>query len=281
MILFQHFLVLSIFSLHLTKSEKDKLSNKPILTETESYSTDMFLNDSSGQYNSHLLFKRDTNYIYNESTVKPQNSIKSNTERFNKTIVVSSEVDTFHPIANRFRNQTTLAFQFNYWYIHFSNLSVLVPFNYESPNCLKLYSIVRFARWRLYSFKYNHCDQRKTKAIEIAGIKFIRWLNESLQQDNTCNQIEKICINDLRSFIETQKETNLSGVSWNDLIKDLNLDLMTIDKSLSPCLFIARYEKLYNEYKKYSKSLKYTFRKQTYCSSELPECREGFYSLIT
>ena len=244
----------------------------------------MFLNDSSGQYNlllaSHLLFKRDTSYIYNESTVKPRNSIKSNTERLNKTIVVSSEVDTFHPIANRFRNQTTLAFPFNYEYIHFSNLSVFVPFNYESLNCLKLYSIIEFADLILYSFKHNNCDQRKAKAIEIAGLKFIRWFNKSLQQENTCNQIERICINDLRSSIESQKGTNLSGVTWNDLIKDLNLDLMKIDKSLSPCLFVARYEKRYNVYKKYLKSLKYTFRKPPLCSRKLPECWEGVYSLI-
>ena len=75
-----------------------------MLTQTESYLTDMFLNASSGQYNSYSLFKGDTTYICNESIVKPPNSTKSNPKRFNKKIVVSSEVDTFDPIANKLQN---------------------------------------------------------------------------------------------------------------------------------------------------------------------------------
>ena len=92
MIVFQRFLVLNILLLSLTKSEKDQLSNKPMLTQTENYSINKFLNTSSGQYNSHSLLKKNAIYTYNESTVKPQHSPESNTKKFNKNIVVSSSL---------------------------------------------------------------------------------------------------------------------------------------------------------------------------------------------
>ena len=123
----------------------------------------------------------------------------------------------------------------------------------------------------LKSLEHNDCDQQKITAIEIAAIKFIRLFNESFQQVNTCNEIEKICINDLRSFIESQKGTNLSGISWNNLIKYLNLNSIKIDDSLSPSLFVARYEKLYNVLRK---TIFNRFKKPPLCSAKSIACSE-------
>ena len=272
--LFQHFLVLSILLLSLTRSEKDKLSNKPMLIQTEGYSTDMFLDASSGPYNSNSLFKEDTTYIYDESTVKPPNSTKSNTERVNENIVVSSTIDTFNPNRNWLRNQKTLADQF--WYIYYS---IIPDYHYYSQSfCSKLYRILRFADRSLKSMKYNDCDQRKTRALEIAGLKFIRLFNESFQQDNTCKQMQNICINVLESFIKKQKVTNVSRVSWNNLLKNLNLDSIIINKSLSPCLFAARYEILYN---RQNYHFMFGIRKPLLCSIKSAVCFEGVYTWNT
>ena len=274
--LFQRLLVLSILLLSLTRSEKDKLSNKSMLTQTEGYSTDMFLDASSGLYNSNSLFKEDTTYIYDESTVKLPNSTKSNTERVNENIVVSSTIDTFNPNRNWLRNQKTLADQF--WYIYYSNLSV-IPLSYHSQSfCSKLYRIFIFADRSLESMKYNDCDQRKTRALEIAGLKFIRLFNESFQQDNTCKQMQNICINVLESFIKKQKVTNVSRVSWNNLLKDLNLDSIIINKSLSPCLFAARYEILYN---RQNYHFMFGIRKPLLCSIKSAVCSEEVYTWNT
>ena len=72
-------------------------------------------------------------------------------------------------------------------------------------------------------------------------------INETFQAENSCNLIENICINEIRSFIETQKERKLSGVSWNDLIENFSLDSVEIDESLNPCVVFLRYEKLSHE----------------------------------
>ena len=289
---FQRFLALSMLLLSLTRSEKHQLSYKPMLTQTENYSTSMFLNASSDQYNSHLLFKKDAIYTYNESTVKSQNSIESNTEKFNQNIVVSSKLDKIYSFVNWIKNQKIFVCQFSYvdigdsmlfrFYnsqsvqnIKYKNLSTNRSYKDQCFNCSKVHAIMYLAHSSLKLLEYNHCDQQKTRALETAGIKFIRFFNKSLQQENTCNQIEKICINDLRNFIQSQKGTNLSvGVSWNDLIKDLNLDLIKIDDSLSPCLFVARYEKLnilrQNLYKR--------LMKPPLCSAKSIACSEGFYT---
>ena len=293
MMFFQHFLVLSILLLSLTRSEKDQLSNKLMSTQTENYSTNMFLNVSYGQYNSYSLLKRDAIYNYNESTVKRQNSTESNTEKFNENIVVSSKLDKIYSFVNWIGKQKNLDFQF--LYVDTGSLTVPLPcnsrpiqnFNYkilstnlcyndQTLNCSKVYPIMYFAHSSLKSLENNHCDQQKTRALEIAAIKFIRLFNKSLQQENTCNQFEKICINDLRIFIESQKGTNLNvGVSWNHLIKDLNLDLIKIDDSLSPCLFVARYEKLYNILRE---TVLFSFVKPPLCPTKSIACLEGVYT---
>ena len=292
MIVFQRFLVLSILLLSLTRSEKDQLSNKPMLNQTENHSTNMFLNASSGQYNSYLLFKKNAIYIYNKLTEITQNSIESNTEKFNKNMVVSSRLDKIYSFVNWIKNQKKLNDQFYYidngslslplfssplqvQNFKYKNLSTNLSYNYQSLSCSKVYRIMHFAHNSLKSLEYDDCDQQKTKEIEITAIKFIRLFNESLQQENTCNQIEKICINDLRSFIESQKGTNLSGVSWNDLIKYLNLDSIKIDDSLSPCLFVARYEKLYNIL---TECLLCWLIKPPLCSAKSIACSEGVYT---
>ena len=160
------------------------------------------------------------------------------------------------------------------------NFSTNHSYNDQSLNCSKVYPIMYLAHSSLKSLEYNHCDQQKTRALETAGIKFIRLFNESFQQENACNQIENICINDLelhettKSFMKSQKEANWSGISWNHLIKDLNLDLIKIDDSLSPCLFDARYEKLNILRRTLNKRLK----KLLLCSAKSIACSKGFYT---
>ena len=278
--------------LSLTRSEKDQLSNETMLTQTENYSTNMFLNASSGQYNIYLLFKKNAIYTYNESTEIPQNSTESNTEKFNENMVVSSRLDKIYSFVNWIKNLKKLNDQniflgdgslsfpvfpspLQVQNFKYKNLSTNFSYNYQSLSCSKVYRIMYFAHNSLKSLEYNDCDKQKTRAMEIAAIKFIRLFNESLQQENTCNQIEKICINDLRSFIKSQKGTNLSGVSWNDLIKYLNLDSIRIDDSLSPCLFVARYEKLYNML---TECPFCWFIKPSLCSEKSIVCLEGAYT---
>ena len=289
MMFFQRILVLIILLLSSTRSEKDQLSNKPILTQTENYSINMFLNASSGQYNSHLLFKEDAIYTYNESTEIPQNSTEPNTNS-----VAFSEFNKMYPFVNWIKNQKILNDQFfssrlrclsvllprNIWSVQgfkYITLNTNLSYNDQSLNCSKFYPIMYLAYTSLKSLKYNDCDKQKIRAIEIAAIKFIRLFNESLQE-NTCNQIEKICINDLRSFIESQKRTNLSGVSWNDLIKYLNLDSIKIDDSLSPCLFVARYEKINILRETLDKRPDKQFEKPPLCSAKSIACLEGVYT---
>ena len=85
-----------------------------MLTQTENHSTNMFLNASSGLYNSILLFKKNAIYTYNESTVKPQHSTESNTKKFNENIVVYGKLDKIYSFVNWIKNQKKLTDQFYY-----------------------------------------------------------------------------------------------------------------------------------------------------------------------
>ena len=268
MMFFQRFLILSIFLLSFTRSENDKLFKKSLMAQTQNYnSIGVLFKASSNQHSRLLRIKEDDTFFIHNNVGNPTN----------KPMSFFIEKEKYNNIINRPQNRTILLDQFHN--IYSVNLSGSVP---NQNFCTKLYSIIQFADSSLNSLKYDDCDQQKIRALEIAGLKFIRLFNKSLQQENTCHQIERICIDDLRNFMKTQTKKNLSEVYWNDLIKDLNLFSIKIDKFFNPCLFIARYEKLKNRYGTFYQHLMYIYTKHPpLCFKKSIECLEGVYTWNT
>ena len=92
-----------------------------------------------------------------------------------------------------------------------------------------------------------------------------------------------VCIDDVRSFVETQAKKNLSGVSWNDLTKQLYLDSFKMDKSFNPCVVSVWYEKFFT--KKMSEEelwdmvfYIYGFSLMPFCSKKSIQCVKEFYT---
>ena len=71
-----------------------------MLTQTENYSTNMFLMPHLVSITA-IYYSRNAIYTYNdESTVKPQNSTESDTEKLTQNIVVSSKLDKIYSFVN-------------------------------------------------------------------------------------------------------------------------------------------------------------------------------------
>ena len=91
------------------------------------------------------------------------------------------------------------------------------------------------------------CGPKKNQELEMINMKFSDFAKKIYPIKNICNGIEMVCIDDVRSFMETQTKKNLSGVSWNDLKKNLYLDSLKIDEFLNPCVVAVWYEKILND----------------------------------
>ena len=99
---------------------------------------------------------------------------------------------------------------------------------------------------KLLSIEAN-CGPKKDQELEMIEMKFRDLGKKISPTENTCNAIEMVCIDDVRSFMETQTKKNLSGVSWNDLKKNLHLDSLKIEEFLNPCVVVVWYEKILND----------------------------------
>ena len=172
MLLFQRFLILSIFLLSFTRSENDKIFKKPLMAQIQNYNSISVLFKASLSQHSICELRRMIRFLF---------IIMLEILQMSRYFFIEKEM--YNDIINRPQNRTMLLDLFHN--IYSVNLSGSVS---NQNFCTKLYSIIQFADSSLNSLKYDDCDRQKIRVLEIAGLKFIRLLNESLQQENTRNQ---------------------------------------------------------------------------------------------
>ena len=119
---------------------------------------------------------------------------------------------------------------------------------YNRSNCLTESEnlILLFIVPKLLSLEVD-CGPKKNQELEMINMKFRDLAEKIFPTENTCNAIEMVCIDEVRSFMETQTKKNLSGVSWNDLKKNLYLDSLKIEEFLNPCVAVVWYVKNLND----------------------------------
>ena len=127
------------------------------------------------------------------------------------------------------------------------------------------------------------CGPKKAKDLEMINMKLRDLWKKISPTENTCIPIEMVCIDDVRSFVETQTKKNLSGVSWNDLTKQLYLDSFKIDKSFNPCAVSVWYEKIFNREIPEEESIDMFsyisgFSLTPFCSEKSIVCIKEFYT---
>ena len=128
-----------------------------------------------------------------------------------------------------------------------------------------------------------NCGPKKEKELEMVEMKYTDLGKKIFPTKNTCIPIERVCIEDVRSFMETQTKKNLSEVSWNDLTKNPYLDSFKIDSSFNPCVVFVWYKKIFNDEISKKKLLDivinvYAFTLMPFCSRKSIQCMEKVYT---
>ena len=127
------------------------------------------------------------------------------------------------------------------------------------------------------------CGPKKDQELEMIEMKFTDLLKKIFPRENSCIPIERVCIEDVRSFMQTQTKKNLSGVSWNDLKKNLYLDSFKIDEVFNPCVVFVWYEKIFNGEISEKKAVDifvyiYGLTLMPFCSKKLIKCMKEVYT---
>ena len=103
------------------------------------------------------------------------------------------------------------------------------------------HSTVYFALENLKLLNRLGCSHL-TEYLQFSAIEVVSIFNGTL-----CNQslIENYCINQVQYYLKIDKRTRFNNVTWENLVQNINLASVDLQQPLTPCLFIAFFDKYF------------------------------------